>query len=166
MTIMPLRLLPISSYTIGAGEGCVIVQAGGEIMKKCLAVNETLKLQSSCLVAFDSSCVTAGLPLSKFMDTVLVTRGFDLQITGPGDVYFASNCSKRTRSDRGMGSMSRLRGSSFALFRLFNILVFTGIVIALSRLVEVEVIDQARDMVHPRAGGARGAHGERIPPLR
>ena len=137
------------SYSIAPTSGCVVVQAGGEIMKKTLEEEETLKIQSSCLVAFESSCSMINMPYSysKVVDSVLISRGFDVQIKGPGTVYFSANTARRNRTLLFSGRNSRNRYGSMlhSIPMLVNVLIFSCFIFALSRLIEVEVIDHARE---------------------
>lgn len=54
-----------------------------------------MKIRSTCLVALDAACVVKCVNLFSFMDAILVAKGFDIVIEGPGRVYFAADTNKR-----------------------------------------------------------------------
>jgi len=142
---IPSRWFFVSSYNIAPKSGCIVVQSGGEIMKKALLAGETLKMQTACLVAFDSSCRAMSMPYTKVTDSILINRGFDLQIEGPGTVYFSASTTKRNRSSEYLNGHARNRHSStFQVFRFVNVLLFSIAIFALSRFIEIEVIEHGR----------------------
>ena len=73
------------------GDGMAFVHAGGTIIKKELAANETLRVDTGCLVAFAKSVNYDIQFIGGFKNSLFGGEGlFFVRLTGPGTVYLQS----------------------------------------------------------------------------
>ncbi|MCL0037635.1 TIGR00266 family protein [Thermodesulfovibrionales bacterium] len=73
------------------GSGMAFVHAGGTIIKKELQANETLRIDTGCVVAFSTSVKYDIQFVGGFRNTLFGGEGmFFTKMTGPGTVYLQS----------------------------------------------------------------------------
>lgn len=73
------------------GNGLAFIHAGGTIIKRELQVNETLRVDTGCLVAFSPSVDYDIQFIGGFKNTLFGGEGLFLaKLTGPGTVYLQS----------------------------------------------------------------------------
>jgi len=73
------------------GNGMAFVHAGGTIIKKELAANETLRVDTGCLVAFAKNVNYDIQFIGGFKNSLFGGEGLFLaKLTGPGTVYLQS----------------------------------------------------------------------------
>ena len=142
----PMKWFYLTSYHITKTpeqeSGVVYVQASGEILKKCLSANESMRIRSSCLVALDARCTVRGSRYSSILDSIVSTKGFDMVIVGPGNVYFSADTVGRRKEAEGVSGLNRnSNGHAVMLLRLISLVVTAIFVFTLTRIVEFEVID-------------------------
>jgi uncharacterized protein (AIM24 family) len=73
------------------GDGMVFVHAGGTVIEKDLAAGETLRVDTGCLVAFDTTVDYDIQFVGGFKNALFGGEGLFLaKMTGPGKVYLQS----------------------------------------------------------------------------
>lgn len=95
------------------GDGLAFIHAGGTIMKRILGPGEKLKVDTGCLVAFETSVDYDIKFIGGFKNSLFGGEGlFFAQLTGPGIVYLQSLPFSRL-ADRVMAAAAyRNRGES------------------------------------------------------
>ena len=76
------------------GSGKVLVSSYGAIFEKTLAVGESYIVDTTHLVAFDSSMGVQTQAVGGLKSTLLSGEGFVAEITGPGKLYIQSRSPK------------------------------------------------------------------------
>ena len=142
----PMKWVYLTAYQIikpvEQENGVVYVQACGDILKKCLSVGESIRIRSSCLVALDTKCTVRGSMYSSILDSIVSSKGFDMVIQGPGNVFFSADTVGRRKFAEGGGSLNRGgHGNAALLLKLISIIVTMTVVLTFTRMVEFEVID-------------------------
>ena len=142
----PLKWVCLTSYRVTKPQdqesGIVYVQASSEIMKKRLGTNESIRLRSSCLVALDTRCTVRGSTYTSIIDSIVSSKGFDLVVVGPGDVYFSHNTVVRRKVTEYGNSLNRSGdGNAALLLKLISLIVTTMFILTVTRLVEFEILD-------------------------
>ena len=73
------------------GDGVAMIHAGGTLMRRTLKTDETLKLDTGCLVALQPSVKYDIQFVGGFKNTVFGGEGLFLAtVTGPGEVWLQS----------------------------------------------------------------------------
>ena len=94
------------------GDGLAFIHAGGTIIKKELQVNDSIQVDTGCLVAFSTSVDYDIQFVSGFKNALFGGEGlFFAEVTGPGIVYLQSLPFSRL-SDRIRAGLSRNVGES------------------------------------------------------
>ena len=87
------------SYYFGGQTGSIFIQSEGAIVRKSLALYETLMVEQTCLVGHSSDCILSLTPINTTNTTTTTNRNAGLggvgggyyYVTGPGFVYLSSH---------------------------------------------------------------------------
>lgn len=73
------------------GNGMAFINAGGSVIKKTLKAGESLRIDTGCIVGFESSVEYDIRFVGGFKNALFGKEGvFLATLTGPGDVYIQS----------------------------------------------------------------------------
>ena len=143
----PMKWVYLTAYQITKApeqeNGVIYVQASGEILKKRLCVGESIRIRSSCLVALDAKCTVRGSTYTSILDSIVSSKGFDISIQGPGNVYFSADTIRRRKFADSVSGFNRGGGYGNAalLLKAISLIVTMIFFFTFTKMIEFEVID-------------------------
>lgn len=116
-----------------AGQGTAFIHASGTLAQISLRAGESLKVDTGCLAALQTSVTYDVMYVGKLKTSILGGEGLFLaKLKGPGIVWLQSLPMQRLRASLLGVSMAQSRGTGARMAYLFGVIIFTLIV--LSRL--------------------------------
>jgi len=116
-----------------SGNGTAFIHASGTLAQISLRAGESLKVDTGCLAALQTSVTYDVMYVGKLKTSILGGEGLFLaKLMGPGTVWLQSLPMQRLRASLLGASVAQSRGPGARMAYLFGVIIFTLIV--LSRL--------------------------------
>ena len=115
------------------GSGTAFIHASGTLAQLSLRAGESLKVDTGCLAALQTSVTYDVVYVGKLKTSILGGEGLFLaKLKGPGVVWLQSLPMKRLRASLLGASMAQSRGAGAKMLYFFGVIIF--VIISLSQL--------------------------------